>query len=235
MITALVDIGNTTITAQVLKNTTVMSSFMVGRSNHAINHFFKTPIINQYIVSSVVPELTQKITAINHSSIHCLTHADFSELTNHVTPPNSVGIDRLVNAYAVFKTIQTNALIIDVGTAVTFCKVSATGDYYGGVIVPGFSMIRQALYDHTSQLPLVQFPTTAPSVLGTSTPSAIESGLFYGAIHMINGIQERIKSEAPITTTILTGGIPSALLNHINHDQFIPDLQFKGLKLKINQ
>ena len=113
----------------------------------------------------------------------------------------------------------------------TFCRVKKGGEYFGGIIIPGFQMIRNALFHGAEQLPLIDFPNEEPRLIGQSTEGAMAAGLFYGAIKMINGIQDEIRRTEPNIAIILTGGVPTQLLEHINYDIYDRDLQFQGLKI----
>lgn len=228
---ALVDIGNTSIKVKVYKDKNDPYTCTIGSDHRSLTLFFSQLNINKYLVSSVVPSINETIREINPSKIFFLTHDHFLDLNIHVKPFTSVGIDRLVNAVAVKHRWNANAIIIDIGTVVTFCRVKKNGEYLGGVIVPGLQMIRNALFQGAEQLPLVDFPYQKPSIIGQSTKGAMASGLFYGALKMINGIQNEIKQSEKNISTILTGGIPTALLPYIDHDIYERDLQFDGLKI----
>jgi type III pantothenate kinase len=228
---ALVDIGNTSIKAKVVNDSNQSFTVTIGRHVDALLLFFTELNIDSYLISSVVPSLNEQIRAFNKASIQFLDHSYFNDLRVKVDPIESVGIDRLVNAIAIKHQYKQDAIIIDIGTCVTFCHIKQTGDYYGGIIMPGFEMVRNALYTGAEQLPLVQFPDAPPKLVGNSTVSAMESGIFYGAIHMINGVVSELRSHLGHLKVILTGGAPSALLNQIDHDDFNPNLQFDGLEI----
>tara|TARA_A100001015_G_C15029156_1_gene732171 strand:+ start:357 stop:1076 length:720 start_codon:yes stop_codon:yes gene_type:complete len=231
MIYALIDIGNTAIKVKVYQNESMLLSGFINHDQTSLAMFFNTLAIDHYVISSVVPSLNKKIKEINNHSTIFLDHSHFSDLRIHVDPPQSVGIDRLVNAVAVSKIWDVDAVIIDIGTVVTFCRIKKSGDYYGGIIVPGFRMIRNALFEGAEQLPMVHFPTEKPTLIGQSTEAAMTSGFFYGAIKMINGIRHEILSSEPELKTILTGGVPPSLLEYIDYDEYDRDLQFEGLKI----
>jgi type III pantothenate kinase len=231
MTIALVDIGNTTIKAKLYNKNHAIVTCHVNRDVRSLSLFFKAANIRYYLISSVVPSINLKIKEINNQTAFFLEHHHFSDLKNHVVPKTSVGIDRLVNAVAVQHIWNANAVIIDAGTVVTFCRVKKSGHYLGGIIVPGFQMIRNALFNGAEQLPLVDFPLKAPGLIGESTKGAIESGLYYGAIEMINGITRQIVNTEPNIAVILTGGVPPSLLNSIDHNKYEPELQFRGLKI----
>ncbi|MEC8677710.1 MAG: type III pantothenate kinase [Candidatus Margulisiibacteriota bacterium] len=228
---ALVDIGNTSIKAKVFDDSNQSFTVTIGRHIDALLLFFTQLNIDNYLISSVVPSLNKQINSFNKPNIQFLDHSYFNGLSVKVDPIESVGIDRLVNAIAIKHQYKQDAIIIDIGTCVTFCHIKQTGDYYGGIIMPGFEMVRNALYSGAEQLPLVQFPDAPPKLVGNSTVSAMESGIFYGAIHMINGVVNELRSRLGHLKVILTGGAPSALLNKIDHDDFNPNLQFDGLEI----
>jgi type III pantothenate kinase len=241
MVIALIDIGNTAIKVKLLQDQIFVSSFVLSSDKVSLRFFFEQHI-SQFIISSVVPELDALIQSFQRPNVHFLTYQDMDGLSIQVHPPDSVGVDRLVNAMAVQDVIKhSDVLIIDIGTAVTFCSVTLSEQnsqscvvYKGGAILPGFHLIQQALFTGTSKLPLVSFPQDAPPLIGDSTEGAMESGLFHGAIHMINGMTTRIVSECVGMHVVLTGGVPGALLQHLTYDTFSPDLQFIGLRRLAN-
>jgi|OM-RGC.v1.011516894 type III pantothenate kinase len=226
----LIDIGNTGVKVRLYQNSNAVSSYNLGHNDHALYHFFNDQELDHILISSVVPSINEKIKAFGNKTVLFLNHDHFSSLKINVTPPTSVGIDRLVNAVAVKNLWGKNTIIVDIGTCVTFCQINSEGDYCGGVIMPGFEMVRKALFNGAEQLPLVSFPMNQPQFIGTSTESAISSGIFYGAIHMINGSLKQFKSEFKDHQIILTGGVPRPLLSHLEYDVFEPNLQFIGLE-----
>ena len=110
--------------------------------------------------------------------------------------PDMVGIDRLVDAVAVNRLREPGrpAVIVDVGTAITVDLVSADGAFLGGAILPGIQMSARALHEFTDLLPLVDVSelTAPPPALGTATESAMESGLFWGAVGAIRQLIEQL-------------------------------------------
>ncbi len=231
MVYALVDIGNSAIKAHIYKDDQLISATTIGKDMASLSIFFTAHHIQRYVVSSVVPSLNNTIKEIADDRVLFLEHRHFDSINIDVDPVESVGIDRLVNAVAVQHIWNATALIIDVGTAVTFCRVKKKGRYLGGVIAPGFQMMQDALHRGAEQLPLVDFPWEPPALIGQTTESAMMSGLFYGGIAMINGIQKEFKRKDQKIATILTGGVPEYLITHINHDVYQRDLQFDGLKI----
>ena len=227
----LMDIGNTSIKAKIFDVKNKEASTIIANNEKAIRLFFNKMSSSKIMISSVVPSINDFIMTLNHPSIHFLKHDDFKDIKINVKPIESVGIDRLVDAMAAYKLWECNSLIIDIGTAITCCNITKSGEFKGGIIMPGFHMFRNALHDHTAQLPLINFPDNEPPLIGNSTKSAIQSGLFHGSINMINGIQHQIKGHQSDMKVILTGNIPSHLISHINHDIYDRDLAFKGMQI----
>lgn len=154
--------------------------------------------------------------------------------------PIEVGADRIANAIAVTHLFpKQNVIIIDLGTATTFCAISAQKHYMGGVIMPGMKMSMKALESGASKLGSVEI-VEREEVLGKSTNESIQSGLFYGAKgamqEIIHGLtRTSFKGQKPMI--IGTGGFTSVFRNSNIFNEIIPDLVLKGLYLahKINE
>lgn len=146
--------------------------------------------------------------------------------------PNAVGADRLVNAVAAHDRYKGAAIVVDFGTATTFDIISAKGDYEGGVIAPGANLSAEALHQGAAMLPRVAIARTQ-SVIGKDTVPAMQSGLYWGYIGLIEGLVARIKEEygRPMTV-IATGGLANLfhkqtpVIDHLD-----PDLTIRGLIL----
>lgn len=124
-----------------------------------------------------------------------------------VDRPEEVGADRLVNAFAAYERHGGNLIILDFGTATTFDVINKKGDYLGGVIAPGINLSLEALHRAAAKLPNVS--VARPSkVIGTNTVAAMQSGVFYGYLGLIEGIIARIRKERGVEMrTIATGGL----------------------------
>ena len=99
------------------------------------------------------------------------------------------------------------ACVVDFGTATTFDAISAEGDYLGGAIAPGIGIAAQALFERTAKLPRVEL-TRPPSAIGRNSPHAMQSGLLFGYVGLVEGMVARFKGElGPETQVIATGGL----------------------------
>ena len=144
----------------------------------------------------------------------------------------SVGADRLVNTVAGHAKYKGALIVVDFGTATTFDIVAANGDYEGGVIAPGANLSAEALHQAAAMLPRVAIVRTQ-NVIGKDTIPAMQSGLFWGYIGLLEGIVARIKTEyAQPMTVVATGGLANLfyrqtpVLEHLD-----PDLTVRGLIL----
>src|SRR5947207_15949566 len=103
--------------------------------------------------------------------------------------PQEVGADRIVNSVAGFQKYGGPCIVIDLGTATTFDAVSAKGEYLGGIIAPGIAISSEALFQRTAKLPRVEI-REPDHVIGKNTVSALQSGIFYGYLGLIEKIIE---------------------------------------------
>ena len=123
--------------------------------------------------------------------------------------PKEVGADRLVTALGAIKRYKGNLIIIDSGTATTFDVISEDGYFEGGIISPGINLSVKALHKAAAQLPRIEI-RRPENVIGHSTVSAMQSGIFWGYIGLIDGLVERIIEEENRSFTVIgTGGVAS--------------------------
>lgn len=123
--------------------------------------------------------------------------------------PEQVGADRLVAAIGAHQLYQGGKIVIDSGTATTFDVVGPDGGFEGGIISPGINLSMRALHDAAAQLPRIAIQKP-PQVIGQDTISAMQSGVFWGYVDLIDGLVVRVREEygAPLTV-IATGGVAS--------------------------
>ena len=110
--------------------------------------------------------------------------------------PHEVGADRIVNSVAAFRRYGGPCIVVDFGTATNFDCVSAAGEYLGGAIAPGMEVSVEALTSRAARLLKVEFVEPA-SAIGKSTVAALQSGILYGTVAMVDGLVARLKAELP--------------------------------------
>ena len=147
-----------------------------------------------------------------------------------VDKPQEVGADRLVNAVEAWRRYGHALIVVDFGTATTFDVVSAAGEYLGGVIAPGVNLSLMALHQAAAKLPSVRV-RQPEKVIGTNTVSAMESGVFYGYLSLVDGIVSRIKEEYGVPMKVLaTGGLaPLYARQSSTIEETVSDLTIYGL------
>ncbi|MDB5084679.1 MAG: transcriptional activator, Baf family [Bacilli bacterium] len=120
--------------------------------------------------------------------------------------PREVGADRIVNAVAAIEGYGSPLIIVDFGTATTFCVINEKGHYLGGPIAPGIGISTDALFSRAAKLPRIELVRPA-SVLGRNTISCIQSGVYYGFIGQVDGIVTRLRGEMQLPFKVVaTGG-----------------------------
>jgi type III pantothenate kinase len=146
--------------------------------------------------------------------------------------PSTIGADRIVDAAAAKAYYSLPACIVDFGTATTFDAISRDAEYLGGAIAPGINIGAEALFERTAQLPKINL-AIPPSVIGKNTVHAMQSGLIFGYVGLVEGMIQRFKKElGEDTTVIATGGLASMiseLIPSINHVD--PWLTLDGIRL----
>jgi type III pantothenate kinase len=196
--------------------------------------------VSAIIISSVVPPL--------ESTLRQVCERYFNLKPMFVEPgiktgmpilvdnPTEVGADRLVNSVAAFARYGGPCVVVDFGTATTFDMVSAKGEYLGGAIAPGLAISAEALFARAARLSRVDVKKPA-KVVGTNTVAAVQSGLYYGYIGLVDGILERIVNEtrgpdSPAPKVIATGGLAHLIVDDSRFIQTVDDmLTLEGLRL----
>lgn len=146
--------------------------------------------------------------------------------------PQEVGADRIVNAVAALDAVGGPCIVVDFGTATTFDVVTARGEYAGGVIVPGIAISADALFEKAARLSRVEI-RRPERVVGKTTASSIQSGLYFGYLSLVDGVIDRIAEEiAARPRVIATGGLAELFGGGSEKiEQIDPLLTLKGLRL----
>ena len=194
--------------------------------------------IDAAIIANVVPEAGFNLLALCRGYLNCeplVVGTPGCRLGIGVDvdmPAENVGADRVANAVAGRDRHQTPLMVVDFGTATNFDIVDRNGNYCGGVIAPGPYLSLQALEMAAAQLPLVAIQRP-PTVVGRSTVPAMQSGVFWGYVGLIEGLVRRIRSERGEAMGVVgTGGLAplfAAATDII--DEVDPDLTIWGLRL----
>ena len=146
--------------------------------------------------------------------------------------PKAVGADRVVDAAAVQRLYGGPACVVDFGTATTFDAISAEGDYLGGAISPGIGIAAEALFLRTAKLPRVDLQRP-PTAIGRNTVHAMQSGLLFGYVSLVEGMVARFRAElGPKMKVIATGGLAELIARETDIIQIIaPWLTLDGLRI----
>jgi type III pantothenate kinase len=196
--------------------------------------------IDQVVIGSVVPPLTGRWVEVYEryfgQTPFLISHESVKSLKIAYQPPEAVGADRLANAVAAHHHYGVPACIVDFGTATSFDAVSRDAEYLGGAIAPGMRISSEALFARTAKLPKTEI-IRPPSAIGRNTNHAIQSGIFFGYIGVVEGIVTRFKEElGPDTHVIGTGGGVDLIASGTSIiDVVVPWLTLEGIRLIFEQ
>lgn len=188
------------------------------------------------IVSSVVPALTGTFETLIEQYFHrrplSVTSDTDTGLTIRYTNPKEIGSDRLVNAAAAYHKYRRDLIVVDFGTATTFCVITKEAEYLGGVIAPGLGISADALFTKAAKLSKVEL-TRPKTVIGTDTASSIQSGLLFGYAGLVDALVRRIDQElGRVSYVVATGGLSAVIAPETSAIQKIePFLTLEGLAL----
>jgi type III pantothenate kinase len=219
------------------KSARTADEYMVWLSQLMEVEGFDRKKISEAIIATVVPA------TLFNLGLLCRRYFDFDPLTVtkdldlgiRVDYPNpaEVGADRLVNASAAYAEYKTDLIVIDFGTATTF-DVVVEGGYRGGIIAPGINLSIDALFMASAKLPRIAVePPPSGRAIGQSTIEAMQIGIFYGYIGLIEGLTKRIIAETGRPMKVLaTGGLGVLFERHTDIIEIVDvDLTVKGLAL----
>ena len=244
-----IDIGNTNVVLGVFEGERLRASWRIGTKasitadEYAVimkDLFTFSEIafkqIDGIIISTVVPPLLSIMTEMSRKYFKIEPMVVTSELKTGITlnyeNPREIGADRIVNAAAAFRLYGGPLIIIDFGTATTFCAVTKKGEYLGGAITPGVKISAEALYQRAAKLPRVEL-TRPRTIIGRDTVSAMQAGILFGYAGLVDGIVERMKNElSPDARVIATGGLAELVAPETKSAiEVRPNLTLEGLRL----
>ena len=192
--------------------------------------------IKDIIACSVVPPLTTVFEEVARSSFHVVPLVVGMGTKTGVRilydSPRDVGADRVVDAAAAYRMYGGPLVVVDFGTATVFDAITVDGDYLGGAIVPGVTIAAEALYMGTSQLRRVEFQAPS-SAIGKNTVAAIQSGLVFGHVAIVEGMVKRFRAElGEDAKAIATGGLAELIAKETGVFYAVnQDLTLIGLRL----
>ena len=208
-----------------------------------LSHAGRTPNeLTGICLASVVPPLTGKVVEACHNYLGMQPLVVDAGVKTGVRilyeDPRAVGADRIVDAAAVQRLYGGPACVVDFGTATTFDGISDKGEYLGGAIAPGIQIASEALFLHTAKLPRVDLQRP-PAAIGRNTVHAMQSGLIFGYVALVEGMVARFRSElGPEMKVIGTGGLTEIIARETDVIQIqAPWLTLDGLRIiwELNQ
>jgi type III pantothenate kinase len=223
----LIDIGNSnTLIAEYLQ--TKINNIKTVTTDYFANNLneFQLSSYEKIIISSVVPDIDKRLKPL--SKCVFIDHQTIPKIKINLEKPEETGADRLVNALAAHVLYEKSCLIVDSGTAITFCCVNKDGVYEGGAIFPGMKIASKALELYTAKIPLISV-TPIKKIIGKSTKEAVQAGLYHGYINLINGMINKYKTVYPDIFVIGTGNGLEVLKDELILDIYEPQLILKGL------
>lgn len=247
-----IDVGNTNIVFGVYKNKELIHDWRISSEKQKTSDEYgllfyqilghkniKPYDIEDVIISSVVPNLMHTLPNMivryfNREPI-VVESGIKTGMNIRYDNPKEVGADRIVNAVAATKKYGGPLIIIDIGTAITFCVVNEKNDYLGGLILPGIGISAEALFTRTSKLPKIEI-VKPDKVIGRNTVTSMQSGLYFGFSAMIDGIIESILEEMQCPreniNIVATGGFSSLLLGDSKYEIIVDRyLTLDGLRI----
>jgi type III pantothenate kinase len=249
-----IDVGNTNVTIGVYDRDRLVHNWRLAalreRTADEMGIFVKSlfeqtgvdlATVDGIALASVVPPLTRPMEemAQRYFNLTPLTvDATNAGMPVHYSPVGDVGADRIVNAVAAWETYGRRdgvpLIVVDFGTGTTFDVISRRGEYLGGVICPGIGISADALFQRAARLPRVDV-RKPQSVIGQTTVAAMQSGLFFGYVEMVDGLVRRTREElegGASATVIATGGLADVISGESRTIQHVaPNLTLDGLRL----
>ena len=244
-----IDIGNTDITAGVFEGEELCATWHVATGIHRMADEYAALLLNllhhqnlkiadikEIALCSVVPPLISTFEELFQRYFHLSPMVVGAGVKTGVRirmdNPREVGADRIVNAAAAHHLYGGPVIITDLGTATTFDTVSKEGDYLGGVIAPGIDTAAEALFMRAAMLPRVELARPEHAI-GTNTASAMQSGLIFGYVGLVEGIVARIQRELKEKAKVVaTGGYAELIAKETDAIDIVnPDITLIGLRL----
>ncbi|WP_027365679.1 type III pantothenate kinase [Desulfotruncus alcoholivorax] len=243
------DVGNTNIVLGVFKGKKLVENWRLSTARHRTSDEYGMLLrdlfeasgmvmqdIKAVVLSSVVPPInaTLEKTCQKYFGLLPLTVGPGIKtgIPIKYENPREVGADRIVNAVAGYEQYGGPLIIVDFGTATTFCAISEKGEYLGGAIAPGIGISTEALFARAAKLPRVEL-VKPPTVIGKNTINSMQSGIVYGFAGQVNEIVRRIKNElGGEAMVVATGGLAELISEESREiDKVDKFLTLNGLRI----
>jgi type III pantothenate kinase len=245
----LIDVGNTNVVLGVYRQDELLHHWRLQTDRNATEDEFGVMLrslfdyvgidfdmIEGVVLSSVVPPLTVVLERMTEKYLKqkplVLGPGVKTGLNIKYDNPREVGADRIANAVAALELYGAPAIIVDFGTATTFCFIDEEGNYIGGAITPGVNISAEALYQRAAKLTRVEI-VKPDSVVGRNTVQAVQAGIYYGYVGVVDEIVTRMKQVLTKRPHgVATGGLAKLICNDTKTiDEINPLLTLVGLKL----
>lgn len=249
----LVDVGNTNIVIGVYKDNDYIAGWRISTDSKKTSDEYGIQMIQLFnqndlnpkevtgiIISSVVPNIMHSLENMIKKSFNIdpiiVGPGVKTGINIKYDNPKEVGADRIVNAVAAHEIYRRDVIIIDFGTATTYCAVTEGGNYLGGCICPGVRISSDALFERAAKLPRVELELPK-SIICKNTVSSMQAGILYGYIGQVEYIVKKMKEEMSTKEknepyVIATGGLANLISrNSTAIDEVNPDLTLEGLKI----
>lgn len=244
------DVGNTNIVAGVYDGKRLVSNWRIATNTLQTADQYGASLgmlfmlddlhlkdIDAVIISTVVPPIIPILETLCDRYFHLIPIMVGPGIRTGLNilydNPRELGADRIVNAVAAIDEYGGPLIVIDMGTATTFCAIDDKRRYLGGAVAPGLGISMEALFQRASKLPRIELIKT-DTLICKNTVTAMQAGVYYGAVGQIDGIVKRMKSEMkfPHIKVIATGGLASLIAEESETiDVIDPMLTLKGLRV----
>lgn len=243
------DVGNTNIVLGVYDQEELKHHWRIETNRHRTEDEFGMIVKNLFdhvqlsfseidgiIISSVVPPIMFSLERMCQKYFHIkplvVGPGIKTGLDIKYENPREVGADRIVNAVAAIHEYGSPLIIVDFGTATTYCYINEHNQYMGGAIAPGIGISTEALYSRAAKLPRIEI-SRPDDVIGKNTVSAMQAGILYGYVGQVEGIVKRMKDKSAVSPKVIaTGGLANLIAQESSViDVVDPFLTLKGLQL----
>ncbi len=243
-----IDVGNTNIVLGVYDGDTLLDNWRISTDRNRTTDEYGGTIMNLFvhnglqpedidavIISSVVPPLMPALerVSLRYFIVDPLIVGPGIKtgIDIRYDNPKEVGADRIVNAVSAYHKYGGPLIVIDFGTATTYCAIRETGEYCGGAIAPGIGISAEALFQRAAKLPRIEIKNPG-SVICRNTVASMQSGILFGYVGQVEGIVARMKQEMKGNPKVIaTGGLATLIARETSCIDYVePLLTLEGLK-----